>query len=61
MDYARRGMFCPLEVYADLSISAVVVLCFVFFLGCMLEFSSESACLPFVARDISIVIWSLYF
>jgi hypothetical protein len=29
---------------------------FLFFLGCMLEFSSESKCLPFVARDVSIVI-----
>jgi hypothetical protein len=59
MDQAIRGLFRPLEEYDDPSIFLVGVLCFVSFSGCMLEFSSQSACLPFAARDISIVIWIL--
>jgi hypothetical protein len=56
-----RGLFRPLEEYTNLSILTLGVLCFVFFLtlgvlrfvfflSCMMEFSSESACFPFVAR-----------
>jgi hypothetical protein len=63
MDQAIRGLFRPLEEYADPSILTVDCLCFVSFSGCtrMLECSSESACLPFVARDVYIVIWILLF
>jgi hypothetical protein len=56
-----HGLFHPPEEYAGPSILTVGVLCFVFFLGCMLEFSSESAYLPFVAHDISIVVLILEF
>jgi hypothetical protein len=56
-----RGLFRPLYEHATPSILTVGVLYFVFFLGCMLEFSSESARLPFAARNVSSVICSLYF
>lgn len=46
-----------LEEYAGPSILTVGVQCFVLFLCCMLEYSWESLHLPFVAHDISIVIW----
>jgi hypothetical protein len=49
-------LFLPLEEYARPFILTMVVLCFVFFGSFLLEFSSESACCPFVARDIYIVI-----
>jgi hypothetical protein len=52
-----RGLFHPLEEYAGPSILLVGVLYFIFFLDCMLELSLESVRLPFIARDISTVIW----
>jgi hypothetical protein len=55
IDYVIRGLFRPLEKYAGPSILTEGILCFAFFLGCMSEFSSKSACLPFVARDISML------
>jgi hypothetical protein len=61
IDFAMRGLFRPLYEYTDLSILTVGVLCFVLFLGCMLEFSSKSARLPFAASDISIVMCILEF
>jgi hypothetical protein len=60
-DYVMRGLFRPLEEYACPSILDVVYLCFIFLLGCMLEFSSVSACVPFVACDICTVIRNLKF
>jgi hypothetical protein len=42
-----RGLFRPLEEYADSSILTMGALCFVVSFGCMLEFSSESTCLFF--------------
>jgi hypothetical protein len=51
-----RGLFRPLQEHAGPFILTVGVLYFVLFLCCMLEFSSESGCLPVFARDISIVI-----
>jgi hypothetical protein len=59
MDYVVCGLFRPFEEYANPSILTVGVLYFVSFSGCMLEFSSESDSLPFVERNISIVIWVL--
>jgi hypothetical protein len=50
------GLFRPLEEYVGPSILTVGALCFVVLLGCMLTFSLESVCLPFVKRD---VIWIL--
>jgi hypothetical protein len=55
------GLFRPLYEYAGPSILTVGVLCFIFILACMLEFSLESASLPFVVRDISSVICILDF
>jgi hypothetical protein len=55
------GLCRSLEEYAGPSTVTVGVLCFAFFLGLMSECSSESACLPFVARDIPIVNWILEF
>jgi hypothetical protein len=49
------GLFRPLEDYVGPSILTVVALCSVAFLGCMLKFSSEFVCLPFVERDISTI------
>jgi hypothetical protein len=56
-----RGLFCPLYKYAGPSNLNVGVLRFIFFLGYMFEVSSEFACLPFVTRDIYIMIWILQF
>jgi hypothetical protein len=50
-----HGLFRPLEEYVGPSILTVGILRFVFFSGCMLELPSESACLPFLERDIAIV------
>jgi hypothetical protein len=61
MGRAVRGLFRPLEEYAAPSILTVGALCFVFSLDIMLGFSSESACLLFVARDTSTMIWILEF
>jgi hypothetical protein len=55
MDYAMRRLFRPIEKYADPSILTVGIPNFalfssctlVLFSSCMLEFSSEFACLPF--------------
>jgi hypothetical protein len=52
-------LFGPLEEYADLSILTVVIPCFIVFHGCMIEFSSEFVCLPFIVHDMSIMIWIL--
>jgi hypothetical protein len=41
------GLFRSLEEYAGPSTLTVGFLYFILFLGCMLEFSSESACFPF--------------
>jgi hypothetical protein len=46
-----RDLFSLLVKYVGLLILIVVALCFV------LEFSSESSCLPLVERNISTVIW----
>jgi uncharacterized membrane protein YoaK (UPF0700 family) len=46
MDWAIRGLFRPSEEYTDPAILTVSVPCFVLFLSCILEFSSESVCLP---------------
>jgi hypothetical protein len=54
-----RDLFRPFEECAGPSILTMGTLCFFFLLGCMLEFSSESGCLPFVAGDISNMIWIL--
>jgi hypothetical protein len=43
-----HGLFQPLEVYVGPSILTVGALCFFFFWDYMLEFSSESASVPFV-------------
>jgi hypothetical protein len=59
MKWAVFGLFRALEEYVGPSTLAVGVLYFVSFSGYMLVFSSESACRPFVARDIPIVIWIL--
>jgi hypothetical protein len=59
LDQVIRGLFQPLEEYADLFDLTVGGLHFVFSLGFMLEFSLEIVCFPFIARDISIVIWIL--
>jgi hypothetical protein len=59
MNQAMPGLFCPQEEYAGPFILTECVRCFVFFMGCMIEFSLDSICLPFVACEISIVNWSL--
>jgi hypothetical protein len=61
MAYAIRDLFRGLEEYTGPSILTVVIPCFVFFLGCVLEVTSKSACFPFVARDISVVLRILRF
>jgi hypothetical protein len=50
------GLFRPLDEYVGPAILNVGALCFVFFLGCMLKFTLEFVCLPFVERDISCII-----
>jgi hypothetical protein len=57
MDYAIRGLFRPFEEYADSCTLTVGILCSVFFLGCTLQSSSETSCLLYVERDISVMIW----
>jgi hypothetical protein len=54
-------LFCPLEDYVDPSILSEGILCFIFFFGCLIEFSLESAGLLFIARDISNLILILVF
>jgi hypothetical protein len=57
------GLFRPLENDAGPCVLTVEVLCFVFFLRCILraQFSAESAFLPLVERDVSTVIWIIEF
>jgi hypothetical protein len=59
MDWAMFGLFRPLEEYVVPPILTVGALCFVIFLGFMLNYSLEVVCLPFAERDISTPIWIL--
>jgi hypothetical protein len=55
VDQAMPGLFHPLEEYAGPSILTEGVLRFVFFLGCMIEFLSESV-FYFIACDLKFII-----
>jgi hypothetical protein len=53
------GLFHSLEEYADISILAVGIIYFIFFLDRVSEVSTEFICYELVACNISIVIWIL--
>jgi hypothetical protein len=50
------GLVRRLEEHVGSSVLNVGALCFMFFLGCMLKFSSEFVCLPLVGCDVPTVI-----
>jgi hypothetical protein len=55
------SLFLPFEEYVGPTVLTVGVLYFVFLLSCMLTFSLEFVCLPFVEHDLSTVIGMLEF
>jgi hypothetical protein len=58
-DQAMLGLFRPDEKHVSPTILTAGALGFFDVLGCMLKFSLESACLPFLEHDISTMIWIL--
>jgi hypothetical protein len=55
------GLFRLLDEYVGPTTVNASTLCFVVLLSCTLKFSLEFVYLPFVERDVSIVIWILEF